>query len=86
MAASSSATVAPLPWNGLAARMRAGQGRQRGCRPAPPGYPCPMSGESLFAALEPLLEQVSKPIQYVGGELNSTVKDWDAAAGPAARS
>jgi radical SAM family uncharacterized protein len=27
--------------------------------------------------LEPLLEQVSKPIQYVGGELNSTVKDWD---------
>ena len=36
-----------------------------------------MSGESLFAALEPLLEQVSKPIQYVGGELNSTVKDWN---------
>ncbi|CCH80270.1 conserved hypothetical protein [Nostocoides japonicum T1-X7] len=36
-----------------------------------------MSGESRFAALEPLLEQVSKPIQYVGGELNSTVKDWN---------
>ena len=36
-----------------------------------------MSGESVFPALEPLLEQVSKPIQYVGGELNSTVKDWD---------
>ncbi|MCE1178530.1 MAG: TIGR03960 family B12-binding radical SAM protein [Micrococcales bacterium] len=35
-----------------------------------------MPGESLFPALEPLLEQVSKPIQYVGGELNSTVKDW----------
>ncbi|MDE9367622.1 TIGR03960 family B12-binding radical SAM protein [Luteipulveratus sp. YIM 133132] len=35
-----------------------------------------MSGESLFAALEPLLESVSKPIQYVGGELNSQVKDW----------
>ncbi|EAP97005.1 hypothetical protein JNB_20383 [Janibacter sp. HTCC2649] len=34
-------------------------------------------GDSLFPALEPLLEQVSKPIQYVGGELNSTVKDWD---------
>ena len=34
-------------------------------------------GASLFARLEPLLEQVSKPIQYVGGELNSTVKDWD---------
>jgi radical SAM family uncharacterized protein len=36
-----------------------------------------MPGESLFAALEPLLERVSKPIQYVGGELNSTVKDWN---------
>ena len=46
-------------------------------RSGQPGYPCPMSGESLFAALEPLLAQVSKPIQYVGGELNSTVKDWD---------
>jgi len=34
-------------------------------------------GASLFARLEPLLEQVSKPIQYVGGELNSTVKDWN---------
>ena len=34
------------------------------------------SGASLFRRLEPLLEQVSKPIQYVGGELNSTVKDW----------
>jgi radical SAM family uncharacterized protein len=36
-----------------------------------------MPGESLFPDLEPLLERVSKPIQYVGGELNSTVKDWD---------
>ena len=36
-----------------------------------------MPGESIFPALEPLLEQVSKPIQYVGGELNSTIKDWD---------
>jgi radical SAM family uncharacterized protein len=35
-----------------------------------------MPGESLFNALEPLLERVNKPIQYVGGELNSTVKDW----------
>jgi radical SAM family uncharacterized protein len=34
--------------------------------------------ESLFPRLEPLLPAVSKPIQYVGGELNSTVKDWDA--------
>ena len=31
------------------------------------------AGASLFRRLEPLLEQVSKPIQYVGGELNSTV-------------
>jgi radical SAM family uncharacterized protein len=35
--------------------------------------------ESLFARLEPLLPTVQKPIQYVGGELNSSVKDWDAA-------
>ena len=38
-----------------------------------------MSVESVFARLEPLLPSVSKPIQYVGGELNATVKDWDAA-------
>jgi radical SAM family uncharacterized protein len=35
--------------------------------------------QSVFDALEPLLPRVSKPIQYVGGELNSTVKDWDVA-------
>src|SRR3954452_24756450 len=34
---------------------------------------------SLFSRLEPLLPTVSKPIQYVGGELNSTVKEWEAA-------
>ena len=44
-----------------------------------PTYAGGMSGESVFPALEPLLEQVSKPIQYVGGELNSTVKPWDLA-------
>jgi radical SAM family uncharacterized protein len=38
-----------------------------------------MSAESVFPRLEPLLPSVSKPIQYVGGELNATVKDWDAA-------
>ena len=38
-----------------------------------------MPVESLFARLEPLLPRVAKPIQYVGGELNSQVKDWDAA-------
>ncbi|HNV10720.1 MAG TPA: TIGR03960 family B12-binding radical SAM protein [Propionibacteriaceae bacterium] len=32
--------------------------------------------ESLFNRLEPLLAQVSKPIQYVGGEHNSVVKEW----------
>lgn len=32
--------------------------------------------ESVFPRLEPLLAQVGKPIQYVGGELNSVVKDW----------
>ena len=34
--------------------------------------------ESLFARLEPLLPSVQKPIQYVGGELNATLKEWDA--------
>lgn len=34
--------------------------------------------ESLFGRLEPLLARVSKPIQYVGGEVNSVSKDWDA--------
>jgi radical SAM family uncharacterized protein len=39
-----------------------------------------MTVESVFPLLEPLLPLVSKPIQYVGGELNSQVKDWDTAA------
>src|SRR3954469_23528169 len=34
--------------------------------------------ESVFAKLEPLLPRVAKPVQYVGGELNSTVKDGAA--------
>ena len=34
--------------------------------------------ESVFPLLEPLLMRVSKPVQYVGGELNSVVKDWSA--------
>ncbi|GAA1692710.1 TIGR03960 family B12-binding radical SAM protein [Nonomuraea maheshkhaliensis] len=38
-----------------------------------------MSVESIFPRLEALLPKVQKPIQYVGGELNSTVKDWDSA-------
>ena len=36
-------------------------------------------GASVFSRLEPHLPSVSKPIQYVGGELNATVKDWDCA-------
>src|SRR5512145_303015 len=39
-----------------------------------------MSVESVFAALEPLLPTVQKPIQYVGGELNSSPKAWDSAS------
>jgi radical SAM family uncharacterized protein len=39
-----------------------------------------VSVESVFPALEPLLPRVSKPVQYVGGELNATVKDWDSTA------
>ncbi|MDL4819251.1 TIGR03960 family B12-binding radical SAM protein [Actinomadura opuntiae] len=38
-----------------------------------------MPVESLFPRLEPLLPSVQKPIQYVGGELNSQIKDWDGA-------
>ena len=34
----------------------------------------------LFPRLEPLLAQVQKPVQYVGGELNATVKPWESAA------
>src|SRR5689334_23995565 len=43
---------------------------------------CEMSAEtaeSVFPQLEALLPHVQKPIQYVGGELNSTVKDWESA-------
>lgn len=37
-----------------------------------------MPVESVFPRLEALLPHVQKPIQYVGGELNSTVKEWDS--------
>jgi radical SAM family uncharacterized protein len=39
-----------------------------------------MPAASLFPRLEPLLPLVQKPIQYVGGELNSAAKDWDSVA------
>jgi len=35
--------------------------------------------DSLFPRLEPLLPRVQKPVQYVGGELNAQLKDWDSA-------
>jgi radical SAM family uncharacterized protein len=37
-----------------------------------------MPVESVFSRLEPLLPNVQKPIQYVGGELNAESKDWDS--------
>jgi hypothetical protein len=36
--------------------------------------------ESVFPQLEALLPKISKPIQYVGGELNARTKDWDAVS------
>ncbi|GAA3127691.1 radical SAM family uncharacterized protein [Kribbella aluminosa] len=39
-----------------------------------------MTVESLFPRLEALLPAVQKPIQYVGGELNSVSKEWDAVS------
>src|ERR1700729_1989342 len=38
-----------------------------------------MPVESVFPQLEPLLPLVRKPVQYVGGEVNSVVKAWDEA-------
>ncbi len=34
---------------------------------------------SVFPLLEPVLPTVQKPIQYVGGELNATPKDWGSS-------
>jgi radical SAM family uncharacterized protein len=39
-----------------------------------------MAVDSIYPQLEPLLPLVRKPVQYVGGELNATVKDWDSVA------
>src|SRR5215467_8479983 len=36
-----------------------------------------MPVESVYLHLEPLLSLVRKPVQYVGGEVNSTIKEWD---------
>ena len=40
----------------------------------------PVPVESVFPRLEALLPLVSKPVQYVGGELNAVVKEWDSVA------
>ncbi len=40
-----------------------------------------MPVDSVFPRLEPLLPLVHKPVQYVGGELHSVVKDWDSPDG-----
>jgi radical SAM family uncharacterized protein len=42
-----------------------------------PAQPAQLDHRSVFPRLEPKLPSVQKPIQYVGGELNSTSKDWD---------
>lgn len=34
---------------------------------------------SLYPRLEPLLAQVSKPVQYIGGEVNSVTRDFETA-------
>ena len=39
-----------------------------------------MTVESVFPRLEALLPLVSKPVQYVGGELNAVVKPWESVA------
>src|SRR5487761_333325 len=38
-----------------------------------------MPGESVYPRLQPVPPLVRKPVQYVGGELNCVVKDWDSA-------
>jgi radical SAM family uncharacterized protein len=37
-----------------------------------------VKGASIFNEVEALLPMVSKPIQYVGGELNAVVKPWES--------
>lgn len=39
-----------------------------------------MSVQSVFPDLERLLPHVQKPVQYVGGELNAVIKEWDDVA------
>ena len=54
---------------------------QRGTGSASTGgsrYAVTVPVQSVYPLLEPLLPLVRKPIQYVGGELNSVVKDWES--------
>ncbi len=37
-----------------------------------------MPVDDVFDALEQVLPLVSKPVQYIGGEVNSVTKEWDA--------
>ena len=53
--------------------------RRRGVAARSRRYAVTMPVQSVYPQLEPLLPAVRKPVQYVGGELNSVVKDWDAA-------
>ncbi|MGB7982495.1 MAG: TIGR03960 family B12-binding radical SAM protein [Candidatus Nanopelagicales bacterium] len=39
----------------------------------------PRSSAPVFDLLERVLPRVSKPVQYIGGELNAAAKAWDAA-------
>ncbi len=57
----------------------AAPGGHRDARATPwPRYSVTVPVQSVYPLLEPLLPLVRKPIQYVGGELNSVVKDWDS--------
>ena len=40
----------------------------------------PTVPQALFDRLEPLLARVAKPVQYIGGELNSVIKQWRQVA------
>jgi radical SAM family uncharacterized protein len=40
----------------------------------------PVTVESVFPQLEAVLPLVTKPVQYVGGELNAVTKPWDSVA------
>lgn len=75
---SASDVTAPAPQPSAGPAPSGVQAAAAGSEQAPGARPTSSSTapESLFPRLEPLLAKVAKPIQYVGGELNSTVKDW----------